>query len=104
LGLHAASRILLAAEPLNGDELLRIGFLTALVEPGRLVVSVDELAGRLASLAPLAVQTMKKILIDVAAGSLDPAEAQRSIDECNRSKHLAEGLQAWREKRDPDFR
>jgi enoyl-CoA hydratase/carnithine racemase len=104
LGLHAASRILLAAEPLDGDELLRIGFLTALVEPGRLVVSVDELAGRLASLAPLAVQTMKKILIDVAAGSLDPAEAQRSIDECNRSKHLTEGLQAWREKRDPDFR
>ena len=104
LGLHAASRILLAAELLDGDELLRIGFLTALVEPEQLVGSVDALAARLASLAPLAVQTMKKILIEIAAGSLDPVEAQRGIDECNRSKHLAEGLQAWREKRDPDFR
>jgi enoyl-CoA hydratase len=104
LGVSTANRILVAAEEMAGEELLRVGFLTHLVERGTFEQDVDALAERLASLAPLAVQSMKRLLLDISKGAVEGTEADRLIRRCADSSDLSEGLKAWREKRDPVFR
>jgi len=104
LGLPAASRILLAAEELDGPQLVGIGFLARLVEPEALDETVDALTDRIASLAPLAVTSMKRILLDIVSHAVEPGEAQRLIDRCAASDDLREGLAARSEGRKPRFR
>jgi enoyl-CoA hydratase len=104
LGLGVASRLLLAAEELDAEEMLRVGFLHRLVSPKDLELATDELAEHLASLAPLAIQAMKRILRAVAGGRVDEAEARALIERCARSEDFREGLLARREGRDPEFR
>lgn len=103
LGVGVASRLLLAAEELDADELVRVGFLHWLVEPTELEATTRELADRLAGLAPLAVQSMKRILRDVAAGTLDEAAARALIETCASSQDFREGVRARRERRPPRF-
>jgi enoyl-CoA hydratase len=104
LGLGAAKRLFLAAEKIDADELLRIGFLDALVPAGELTTRVDALAARLAAHAPAAVQGMKRALNDIAAGTADAAEITRAWRASMRSADVAEGLAAHAEKREPRFK
>lgn len=104
LGLGAASRILLAAEELDADELLGIGYLTHLVEPTGLDHEVAALVDRLTGLAPLAVRNMKRGLLGLAQGDTDPADLSRLVAECSSSDDMKEGLRAWRERRTPEFK
>jgi len=104
LGLGAASRLLLAGEEIEADEMLAVGFLQRLVPRERLEAETSALALRLASLAPLAVQAMKRIVRQAAHGAVDEAEARRLMDACAASADLREGLAARRERRDPEFR
>jgi enoyl-CoA hydratase/carnithine racemase len=103
LGLPVASRILLAAEELDAAELHRVGYLTHLVDRDEWNDTGEGLAARLSSLAPLAVQSMKRIMLDVAEGVVDEALASELIDRCTTSEDLAEGLTAHREGRAPVF-
>jgi enoyl-CoA hydratase len=104
LGLGVASRLLLAGEELDADEMLAVGFLHRLVPPEDLEAETRTLARQLASLAPLAVQAMKRILRQIARGHVDEEEAQRLVSACAASDDLREGLSARRDRRDPDFR
>lgn len=103
LGLSTANRILLAAEEMDANEMLRVGFLTRLVTSDNLAAEADALAARLSALAPLAVQAMKRILLDIASGTVDHARAAHLIDACSNSEDLKEGLRAQREGRTPRF-
>jgi len=103
LGLGAAKRLFLAAEKIDTDELLRIGFLDTLVPAGELAARVDALAERLAAHAPAAVQGMKRALNGIAAGAADAAEIARAWRESMRSADVAEGLAAHADKRLPKF-
>jgi enoyl-CoA hydratase len=103
LGLGAAKRLFLAAEKIDAEELLRIGFLDALVPAGELAARVDALAERLAAHAPAAVQGMKRALNAIAAGTADEAEITRAWRASMRSADVAEGLAAHAEKRKPRF-
>jgi enoyl-CoA hydratase/carnithine racemase len=104
LGLAAASRILLANEEVDGEELHRIGYLTHRVQAEALTEEGDRLAARLAALAPYSVQGMKRIMLRLAERTLDPEEAERLIARAAESQDMREGLRAARERRDPDFR
>lgn len=104
LGPGTATRLLLAAEELDAEEMLRVGFLHRVVSRADLEPAARELAEHLAGLAPLAVQAMKRILRDAAAGSLDDAEARALIERCAASEDFREGLAARREGRTPGFR
>lgn len=66
-------------------------------------VPTIELAERLAGLAPLAVQGMKRILRDVAAGTMDEAAARALIEACASSRDFREGVRARREGCTPRF-
>ena len=103
LGVGTTNRILLAAEELDADEMLRTGFLTQIVEPGELPAAVAVLAERIAGLAPLAVQAMKRIIRDIADGTMNRDEASRLIAACVDSADLQEGLQAHEEGRPAVF-
>jgi enoyl-CoA hydratase/carnithine racemase len=104
LGLAVTRRVMLAGEDLDAEEMLRVGFLDRLVSPEELDAATDELASRLASFAPLAVQAMKRIMRDLALGGLDDAERLELVARCEDSEDLKEGLRARREGRAAVFR
>jgi enoyl-CoA hydratase/carnithine racemase len=103
LGVNLAKRILVASEEFSADEMLEIGFLDHLVLPRQLDGRVDEMAGHIAGLAPLAVRAMKSILQQAATGSIDFDEAAALSRQCRDSTDLVEGFAAQREKRTPRF-
>ncbi|MCR9186581.1 MAG: enoyl-CoA hydratase-related protein [Halieaceae bacterium] len=103
LGVSAAKRILLAAEEMQAQTLLEIGFLDYLVQPAALKDTAEQLARDIAALAPLSVRAMKQIIQQSAAGKLDREFAQGLAMECLRSADLQEGFAARQEKREPRF-
>lgn len=103
LGPTVTRRVILAGEELGDDAMLESGFLDRLVRPEELRPESDRLATRLASLAPLAVQAMKRILHGIALGALDEGEVERLVAQCETSEDLREGLRARREGATPVF-
>ena len=103
LGLSTAKRILLAAESLDCHELLRLGYFDWLVEAADLQERTDQLAHRLAALAPLSVRGMKRALNQISYGALDETEARRAISECFASSDISEGIAAKTQRRTPAF-
>jgi len=103
LGLNAAKRLFLTGERLPAAEMLRIGYLTEMAPAAELDARVDALAARIAALAPLAVQGMKRALDEIARGALDVPALEARSAACKDSEDLKEGLRAFREKREPVF-
>jgi enoyl-CoA hydratase/carnithine racemase len=103
LGLAAAKRLFLLAETLPAEELLRIGYLDALVEPDALDAEVARIAALLSGNAPLAVRGMKQSLDEIAGGAFAPARMREREAECAASEDLREGLAAFAERRAPRF-
>lgn len=104
LGLNTAKRMFLTAEKFGAEELQRVGYLTHLVAPEALDEAVDGLAARIAEMAPLAVQGMKRALNEIGHGALDTAALAERIAACRTSEDLKEGLLSFKEKRRPIFR
>ena len=103
LGLDTARRLLIANEELAADEMMGAGFLHRIVAPEDLDDQAEALARRIAGMAPLAVQGMKRILGEIAAGKLDEAAAQDTVTRCMDSEDLQEGLRAQRAGEEPHF-
>jgi enoyl-CoA hydratase/carnithine racemase len=103
LGLNMARRILLAAEDFDARAMLEMGFLDYLVLPGNFTAATDDLAQKMAGLAPLAVRAMKNILNQVLQGTIDEVRVQELADACSNSADFKEGVSAQREKRQPRF-
>lgn len=68
-----------------------------------LTSSAMQYAEQLASGAPLAVQSMLRIIGEVEQGKLNRREADELVALCADSKDLKEGLVAQRERRKPIF-
>src|SRR6202045_299591 len=103
LGLDNAKRLFLTAEKIGASEMLRIGYLTAVVPAEALDEEVDQLAGILAGNAPLAMRGMKRTINEFARGKLDEAAADRRHRESMRGDEIKEGIKAFSEKRPPKF-
>ena len=103
LGLAAAKRLFLLAETVAADELLRIGYLDALVRAAGLDAEVDAVATALAANAPLAVRGMKLSLNGIARGEVDLGGLREREAVCAASADLREGLAAFAERRLPLF-
>ena len=104
LGLSMAKRLLLLADRLEAEELLSIGYLDELVDPADLAGATDRLAARLEALAPLSLATIKRVLNDIARGTLDEQAAADAIAACYDSEDAKEGIAAFAEKRTPVFK
>ena len=103
LGLGAAKRMFLTAEPVEADDLKRIGYLDEIVAPERLMARVEELAATISANAPMAVAANKRALNDIAAGKFDVNAINALRRACAASEDHKEGLKAWAEKRKPVF-
>ena len=68
LGPTAAKKIFLTSMPLGSEELLRIGFLSDVVEPGQLHASIDAYRENLFRCEPGAVCSMKRDIDAIARG------------------------------------
>ncbi|HVI62206.1 MAG TPA: enoyl-CoA hydratase-related protein, partial [Bradyrhizobium sp.] len=84
-------------------EMLRIGYLTAMVPLEALDEEVDRLATVLAGNAPIAMRGMKRTINEIARGRLDEAAADRRAVESMHSTEIQEGIRAFAEKRPPKF-
>jgi enoyl-CoA hydratase/carnithine racemase len=104
LGLGAAKKLFLTAEPMDTAALLACGYLDEAVPVEALTTRVEALAAQIAGHAPLAVQGMKAALNDIARGDADNAAIAARAAGIAGSADFAEGRRAWAEKRAPVFR
>jgi enoyl-CoA hydratase/carnithine racemase len=103
LGVDNAKKLFLTAEKISAAEMLRIGYLTAMVPAEALDQEVDRLASLLAGNAPAAMAGMKRAINEFARGALDEEAADRRHHDSMRSDEIAEGIKAFAEKRPPKF-
>jgi enoyl-CoA hydratase len=103
LGVDNAKRLFLTAQKLDAPELLRIGYLTAMVPAEALDEEVDKLATILAANAPIAMRGMKQAINEFARGELDEAAADERARASMRGDEIKEGTRAFAEKRAPRF-
>jgi enoyl-CoA hydratase/carnithine racemase len=103
LGLAASKRLFLIGEPMQCDEMLRVGFLDELVEPAALQGRTDALARIVEGNAPAALAGMKRHLNLISQGKYEPAAITADHQRSLRSADLAEGLAALKAKRAPKF-
>jgi len=103
LGADNAKRLFLTAEKIGAAEMLRIGYLTAMVPAEALDREVDQLAGMLAANAPAAMRGMKRTINEFARNRLDEEAADRRHRDSMHSAEIKEGVKAFSEKRPPKF-
>jgi enoyl-CoA hydratase len=103
LGVDNAKKLFLTAEKIGAAEMLRIGYLTAMVPAEALDEEVDRLASVLAGNAPAAMRGMKRTINEIARGKLDEEAADRRHRESMRGAEIKEGIKAFSEKRPPKF-
>ena len=103
LGVDNAKMLFLTAQKISAPEMLRIGYLTAMVPAEALDEEVDRLANILAANAPQAMAGMKRAINEFARGKLDELAADRRHRESMRGDEIKEGILARAEKRPPKF-
>ena len=103
LGADNAKRLFLTAEKNSAAEMLRIGYLTALVAPDSLDAEVGRLATQLSGNAPIAMRGMKCTITELARGALDEAASDRRARDSMHGNEIKEGVRAFSEKRPPRF-
>jgi enoyl-CoA hydratase len=103
LGADNAKKLFLTAEKIGAGEMLRIGYLTAMVPAEALDEEVDRLATLLAGNAPVAMAGMKRTVNEIAHGKLDEAAADARARDSMRGPEIKEGVRARAEKRPPKF-
>ena len=92
LGLSAATKLFLTAEPVDAQEMLRIGFLTDLVEAERLGETVARYVDAFAANDPVAMAAMKASLGELAGGRADAGTLERRYLDSLASPALRERL------------
>jgi enoyl-CoA hydratase/carnithine racemase len=103
LGVDNAKRLFLTAQRIDAAEMLRIGYLTAMVSMDRLDREVDALATTLAGNAPNAVAGMKRAINEFARAAFDEQATDARARASMRSDEIKEGIAAYTEKRAPRF-
>ncbi len=101
-----AMEFLLVGEELSVERAYQIGFVNKIAPKGQHIVLAQEMAAKIAANAPLVVQSLKKLARDVMPkGPLETvAEVRRLLDAVRESDDLKEGVNAFKEKREPKFK
>ena len=107
IGAPATRELFLTGRPIDAEAARRIGLVNRVVDRLELHALAMADARAIAANGPIAVAGMRAIIRAIEGGH-DPARADAVADEWRdrafASDDIAEGLGAFREKRDPDFR
>ena len=103
LGADNARKLFLTAEKIGAAEMLRIGYLTAMVPVEALDRGSRQAGCVLAGNAPVAMRGMKRAINEFAHGRLDEEAADRRARDSMRGAEIKEGIRAFSEKRPPKF-
>ena len=94
LGLNAAKKLFLTAQTVGDEEMLRIGFLTELVDRAQFDATVQAYVKAILECEPNVVASMKKFLNQTAEGAIDVAAQRAAFTQSLRSDELASRLGA----------
>ena len=105
VGLRKSQELMLTNQTLTAVEALELGLVTRVVADDDLVEQADQIANELAGSARLSTAYVKKLLLASAGNDL---EAQMELEgqlvsSCAASPDGREGIQAFVEKRKPEF-
>jgi enoyl-CoA hydratase len=106
VGKGMAMRMVLTGQPIDASEALRAGLVAEVVEEGQALTRARELAETIAGKAPLAVRLAKEAVLRASAPNLAEglAHERKAFALLFASEDLKEGIQAFLDKRAPDFR
>lgn len=104
LGLDIAKQAFLTARALPLERLHALGVLVDVLAQDRFDAALEELATQVAALAPLAVQSLKQSLNEVAQGVAHDQQLRERGARSRASADFAEGRAAIAERRAPRFR
>ncbi len=105
-GERRAKELILAARPFSAEEALAWGVVNRLCEAGKVLEDTLEVAGRIASHAPLSVRQAKHAIRHGLQMDL-PSAMRLEVEAYNRlvgTEDRREGLRAFNEKRKPKFK
>jgi len=90
LGLTAAKKLFLTAKPVTADDMLKMNFLTELVDPETLEPTVEDYIESIRACAPGVLRSMKRDLNATAAGTADIELQRASYEASLKSEELAQ--------------
>jgi enoyl-CoA hydratase/carnithine racemase len=105
IGPSAAMRLLLAGDTIDAAEALRLGFVTAVVEPHELADAVRAEVDRYRDVSPFAVARTKALVYSGMASAIDDhvRSTATALQECFHSDDHREGVAAFLERRPARF-
>ena len=100
-----AMKLLLGGQPVKAPEALAMGLISEVVASGQLLARAEEVAAHIASLAPLALQAIKRTALETHTMSWAEGFAfeQDQAGQVMNSRDAREGTRAFRDKRPPQF-
>ncbi|MFZ0820807.1 MAG: enoyl-CoA hydratase-related protein [Candidatus Acidiferrales bacterium] len=106
VGPGRAAELFMTADTLNAEEAQRMGIVDHVVPHDSLAQETAAMAARLAAAPPLVVRAIKQMLNGSNVEEIRSAlrNEEKFQEECFRSEDCAEGLNAFFEKRAPNFR
>lgn len=107
IGIGRAMEMILLGEIIDAREAERIGLVEHVVPHDELMKAAFDLAGRIARspyLSVLYAKKLAKMYWDANRSDEGSRAELESVMELTRTKDCIEGIRAWMEKRDPDYR
>jgi enoyl-CoA hydratase/carnithine racemase len=106
IGYVHAMELLLTAKLVDAETAARLQLINAVVPASDLMAWALETAETIAANSPVAVQAVKRA---ISAAIADHAQSREALDQelgarVRASEHYREGIRAFREKRNPDYR
>jgi enoyl-CoA hydratase/carnithine racemase len=106
VGPSFAAEIFFTARQFSAEEALQMGLVNRTVPAAELDARTREIAGSIASNAPLTIAAVKRALLEYTKnpGDRDLGLCQRMVEACFASEDYREGQAAFMEKRKPQFK